>query len=104
MHEHDLGETEGVDEVQELLEKKYPDILPILNIGDDASDEIKNYGAESKREARERFIAALQEIKNISPYDKAGVSTHGHVIRNLYYHLYGKDRIFKNCEYFIWEI
>lgn len=104
LHEHDLGETEGVDEVQELLEKKYPDILPILNIGDDASDEIKNYGAESKREARERFIAALQEIKNISPYDKAGVSTHGHVIRNLYYHLYGKDRIFKNCEYFIWEI
>lgn len=104
LHEHNLGETEGVEEIREILEQKYPDILPILDIGDKVSDELKNYGAESKHEARERFMGALKKIKEISPYDVAGVSTHGHVMRNLYHHLYGKDKIFKNCDYFILDI
>lgn len=104
LREHNLGETEGTVETEENIRKNYPDILPILTFRDDGTDEIKSYGAESKCEARERFINTLQEIKQFSPFETAGVSTHGHVMRNLYYHLYGKDKIFKNCEYFILDI
>ena len=61
-------------------------------------------GAETVRESTERGLKALARIKEICPYEMAGVATHGALMFNLYYHFFKLERRFANCEYFELEI
>lgn len=61
-------------------------------------------GAESVRQSTERGLKALNEIKKNCAYDIVGVATHGALMYNLYYHYFGTEHRFANCEYFELEI
>lgn len=76
----------------------------LLNVADLTTYDVKIPGGESKREALQRFLEALDSIKQDCCCEKAGVATHGHLMRLLYFDLYHKDHIFKNGEYFVIEI
>lgn len=103
LREHYLGEAEGLSEA-DAWEKYGCDFEAIIDISDLKTYDVKLPEAESKREALNRFKKALAFIKQNCLCDKAGVATHGHIMRNFYYDLYKIDHIFKNTEYFVIDL
>lgn len=103
LREVDFGTAEGLAET-EVMEKYGDEFSAVLNVSDMATYDVKIPNGESKREALERFKEALEFIKQDCQCDKAGVATHGHIMRLFYFDKYKKDHIFKNAEYFVIEI
>lgn len=103
LREQSFGDAEGMKEADfpPQYKKVYSEVL---DIPDASTDDVKLPHGESKREALIRFKQALKFIQHDCRCEKAGVATHGHLMRNLYYHLYGKDHIFANGEYFVLEL
>lgn len=103
LREMSFGEAEG--SFEEDMKKKYGKLYDrlIIEVPDEDWD-IKFPGGESKREALERFKKALAYVKKNCPYDKAGLASHGHIMRLFYYDKFKTDHVFANCEYFVLDI
>ncbi len=103
LREVDFGEAENKheDDIFEIYGKKFQ---AILDVPDLTTYDVRLPGGETKQEALERFMEVLEFIKQDCRCDKAGVATHGHIMRLFYYHLYHVDHIFRNGEYFVIDI
>ena len=97
--------TQEVIRLSKVALKKYGyEFSSVCNVPDRNGFEVKMPNGESRREALERFKEALDFIRQDCCCDRAGVATHGHVMRIFYYDFFKEDRLFKNCEYFVLDI
>lgn len=103
LREFCFGAAEGLYETDVIQKYKY-EFSSVLNVADEKTYDVRLPEGESKREALVRFEKALSYIKTNCPYEKAGVATHGHIMRLFYYNHYHHDYLFDNCEFFELEI
>lgn len=103
LREHGFGKAEGMSEA-EVIQRYGAEFSAVLNVPDMTTYDVKIPEGESKKEALERFKEALEFIKQDCKCDKAGVATHGHIMRLFYFDKFGIDHIFKNAEYFVIDI
>ncbi len=103
LREVGFGEAENKHE-DDIFKKYGEEFQAILDVPDLMTYDVRLPGGETKREALERFIGVLDFIKQDCRCDKAGVATHGHIMRIFYYYLYHIDHEFRNGEYFVVNI
>ncbi len=103
LQEFYFGDAEGLYE-SEVYEKYGYEFTNVCNVWDGSGCDVKMPNGESRAEALLRFKNALDFIKKECRFEKAGVATHGHIMRIFYYDYFKEDRLFKNCEYFVLEI
>lgn len=103
LQEYGFGEAEGLSE-KEVMQKYGKEFSAVLDVSDLATYNIRLPNGESKAEALARFKDVLDFIKQDCQCDRAGVATHGHIMRLFYFDKFGIDHIFKNTEYFVVDI
>lgn len=103
LQEHGFGDAEGLSGV-EARQKYGPEFEAVLDVSNLGNYEIKLPHGESKAEGLARFNEALDFIKEDCMCEKAGVATHGHIMRIFYRDYFGEDIIFPNCGYFVLEV
>lgn len=97
LEEVHLGDAEGMR--SEDAHEKYADVFAVINDENNPLHmDTRIPNSETKRQSTQRVLKALDYIKDNCPYQTAGVATHGALMYNLYYHLYGVSRKFDNCE------
>ena len=105
LEEVHYGEAEGM--YSEEAHQKYADIFAVIQDQTNPQwREVHIPGAESVRMSCERIEKTLHRIKQECEErgcSKVGIATHGALMYNLYQKLFGQDRKFDNCEYFIIE-
>lgn len=103
LREFYFGDAENLHE-DEVCKKYGYEFSSVCNVPDKNGFEVRMPNGESRREALERFKEALDFIRQDCCCDRAGVATHGHVMRIFYYDFFKEDRLFRNCEYFVLDI
>lgn len=103
LREFDFGEAEHQSEA-EVLKKYGYEFSAVLNAADETTYDVRIPGGESKREALARFKQVLDFVRQDCQCDKAGIATHGHIMRLFFYDKYKKDHLFGNCEYFVIDV
>ncbi len=102
LHEINFGDAEGrsADDVFNV----YKDVFEVFyNPEHKDFMRVKVPNGENKQQALERFLKSLEKIKKSNKYAKAGVATHGGLMRVVYHHFFKEDKRFDNCEYFTLE-
>lgn len=98
-----FGDAEELSEA-EVWEKYGYEFGRVCDVPDETGSEVRMPNGESRKEALKRFKEALDFIKQDCCCDKAGIVTHGHIMRIFYYDYFKEDRLFKNCEYFVLDL
>lgn len=97
LEEVHFGEAEGM--LSSEAHEKFAEIFAAINDdGNENHDDVCVPGGETVRQSVERFLKALDFIKKDSRHERVGVATHGALMYNLYFHLYGIHKKFDNCE------
>lgn len=103
LEEVHFGVAEGMPSAEAHI--KYAEIFNTINEMPNPNHlDVAIPGGETVRQSTERGLKALNEIKKNCTYDMVGVATHGALMYNLYYHYFGTEHRFANCEYFELEI
>lgn len=103
LHEVDMGKADGMYE-NDAIEKFGDEIFAPFEVTIKETYDAAIAGQESRRQSVERFIKAIEFIKQDCRYDRAGVACHAMVMQYYYYHLFEVKHSFANCEYFVIEV
>lgn len=103
LHEVDMGKAEGMYE-EDAVEKFGDEIFAPFEVTIKETFDASIAGQESRKQSLERFVKAIEFIKQDCHHERAGVACHAMVMQYYYYHLFDVKRYFKNCEYFVIEV
>ena len=98
-----MGKADGMYE-DDAIEKFGDEIFAPFEVTIKETYDAAIAGQESRRQSVERFIKAIEFIKQDCRYDRAGVACHAMVMQYYYYHLFEVKHSFANCEYFVIEV